>query len=140
MDRIARPPTQISPEQHPSRRLLAAGILGRRAGRTVATIRTADGTTGHITPRHHTAPLALLLTATADRLATHNPATTLTTERLLVEAHVAVWDWHGTYTDTAPVRADLATLTRALDGLPFHSTTRGEYATRLRLTARGVTL
>ncbi|CAM5682381.1 MULTISPECIES: hypothetical protein [Streptomyces] len=140
MDRIARPPTQISPAQHPTRRLLAAGILGRRAGRTIATIRTADGTTGHITPRHQAAPLALLLTTAADRLAAHNPDTTLTPERLLTEAHVTVWDWHGTYTDTAPVRADLDALTRVLDELPLDGATRGEYATRLRLTASGVTL
>ncbi|KOT79257.1 hypothetical protein ADK70_31285 [Streptomyces rimosus subsp. pseudoverticillatus] len=58
MDRIARPPTQISPAQHPTRRLLATGILGRRAGRTIATTRTTDGATGNITPRRQAAPLA----------------------------------------------------------------------------------
>lgn len=42
-------------ESHPGgpasdRRLIAVGILGRTAGRTVSTVRTADGTTGTVTP------------------------------------------------------------------------------------------
>ncbi|WP_326592806.1 hypothetical protein [Streptomyces brevispora] len=45
------PRTSAPASSPPDRRLIAVGILGRTAGRTVLTIRTADGVTGTVTSR-----------------------------------------------------------------------------------------
>lgn len=60
------------PASTSDRRLIAVGILGRTAGRTVSTVRTAAGTTGTVTPPTVTADdddVREILHALADQLA-----------------------------------------------------------------------
>ncbi|MEV7470251.1 hypothetical protein AB0O20_27660 [Streptomyces kronopolitis] len=81
-----------------------------------------------------------LLSTTARRIPGVTPRAPLTTAHIGLMAELAIWDWYGTGESTPESRADSAALREALDRIPIAGATRGEYAARLQLAAKGVTL
>lgn len=104
------------------RRLIAVGIIGRTAGRTVRTVRTPAGTTGAVitTGQLH---VQRQLHSVARHLQTYRPADTMTEgARLTVALGIT-----GSAPASRPVLAALP--------FPTRGVTRGEYALHVRKAA-----
>ncbi|MFJ3949004.1 hypothetical protein ACIPXV_02895 [Streptomyces libani] len=86
------------------------------------------------------APLDWLLDSTARHLPGGNGSAPLTADHLAHMSELAIWDWHGTSDPTPESIADKRALTDALDRLPINSETRGEFAARIQLLAKGAVL
>ncbi|WP_431999299.1 hypothetical protein [Streptomyces sioyaensis] len=86
------------------------------------------------------APLDWLLTTTARHIPGVTPRAPLTTAHIALMSELAIWEWHGTGESTPESRADAAALREALDRIPINGATRDEYAARICLAAKGVTL
>lgn len=84
------------------------------------------------------AGLDIVLRDVARRLSEINPGTIMSANRLHTEVQVAVWDYHGTYTDVV-VGPDINRVIGHVRHLPLTGT-RCEYALRLRLMLAGVTV
>lgn len=77
------------------------------------------------------AAIDTILRAIAGRLDAMNPGTIMSANTLHTEVQVAVWDWHGTYTDVIAGR-DINTVLGMVRHLPLVGT-RTEYSLRIRL-------
>ncbi|MFE5662435.1 hypothetical protein ACFQ7W_00695 [Streptomyces niveus] len=117
---LSTPAPQSAPLPH--RRLIAAGIIGRAAGRTVRTVRTQAGTTGAVTTTGQL-HIQRQLRSIAQHLQAHRPADTMTEgARLAVALGIT-----GSAPASRPVLAVLP--------FPARGVTRGEYALHVRKAA-----
>jgi len=89
-------------QSSPATRVAAVGIIGHVAGRTVTTVRTADGITGTVTPARSLSAATLKL-RTAARAACYNPDDSVALDALACTAGVTTARLADVFAGRAPL-------------------------------------